>query len=72
MFYKIQKDDTKFYILSSAQGPNTHKPLVNKNIYTDELYVINSDWWKIVGINSTNDNSLQKDKADMYVNANRA
>ena len=72
VFYKIQKDDTKFYILSSAQGPNTHKPLVNKNIYTDELYVINSDWWKIVGINSTNDNSLQKDKADMYVNANRA
>ena len=72
VFYKIQKDDTKFYILSSAQGPNTHKPLVNKNIYTNELYVINSDWWKIVGINSTNDNSLQKDKADMYVNANRA
>lgn len=72
VFYKIQKDDTKFYILSSAQGPNTHKPLVNKNIYTDELYVINSDWWKIVGINSANDNSLQKDKADMYVNASRA
>lgn len=72
VFYKIQKDDTKFYILSSAQGQNTHKPLVSNNIYTNELYVINSDWWKIVGINSTNDNSLQKDKADMYVNANRA
>lgn len=68
VFYKIKKDDTKFYILSSAQGPNSHKPTVRKNVVTNDLYVVNSDWWVIVGIDPAKGNSLPKDQADMHVN----
>ena len=72
VFYKIQKSDTKFYMLSSIQGPNTHKPTVRKNLQTNELYVINSDWWVIVGAKDTSKGtSLPKDDADQYVNESR-
>lgn len=71
VFYKIQKDDTKFYILSSAQTANSHKPTVRKNMFTNELYVINSEWWTIVGISPAKGNSLPIDQADMYVNDKR-
>lgn len=73
VFYKIKKSDTKFYILKSKQGPNTHKPTVRKNIMTDDLYVVNSDWWVIVGAqNEEKGTSFPKDQADMYVNSSRS
>ena len=68
VFYKIQYDDTKFYILSSCADGNTHKPMVRKNDKTGELYVINSDYWKILGIPSTQGESKPKDKADVQMN----
>lgn len=67
VFYKIKKDDTKFYILSSVQGSNSHKPTVRKNVVTNDLYVVNSDWWVIVGIDPAKGNSLPKDQVDMHV-----
>lgn len=72
VFYKIQKSDTRFYILSAIQGPNTHKPLVRKNLNTGDLYVVNGDWWVIVGIKPNKGNALPKDLADNYINESQA
>lgn len=72
VFYKIQYDDTKFYILSSSVDENTHKPMVRKNQKTGELYVINSEYWKILGIPSDEKESKPKDEADVQINVDLA
>lgn len=67
VFYKISKSSTSFYILKSNKNGNTHMPCVRKNEYTGNMYVINSDYWKILGISVTNKASLPKDQADDYI-----
>lgn len=68
VFYKIQKTDSQFYVLRSKQSPNMHKPLVQRDINTGKLYVINGDWWEVLGaLNSDNDSMTPKDYADSYV-----
>lgn len=68
VFYKIQKTDSQFYVLRSKQTPNMHKPLVQRDINTGKLYVINGDWWEVLGaLNSENDSMTPKDYADSYV-----
>ena len=52
-------------MLSSAQSNNTHKPLVRKNEMTGSLYVVNSDYWKIVGIDGSNGSTTPKASADI-------
>ena len=49
VFYKIKKTDPQLYVLCSLTTPNQHKPRVRKDINTNELYVISSEYWGIVG-----------------------
>ena len=67
VFYKIHRSDTQFYILRSVKSPNTHKPLVRKDIETGRMFVINNEWWHIVGIADEDGNITPKDDADNYV-----
>lgn len=46
---------------------NSHKPSVRKDPITGKLFVVNSDWWKIVGIEQSNGNYSPKDHADNYI-----
>ena len=67
VFYKIHPNDTQFYILRSICEPNDHKPLVHKDPTTGIMYVINSEWWTIVGIDSAIKNATPKDIANVNV-----
>ena len=67
VFYKINRSDTSFYVLKCVKSPNTHKPLVRKDIDTGRMFVINSEWWHIVGISDEDNNITPKDDADNYV-----
>ena len=71
VFYKIHPDDTQFYILKSIKEPNMHKPLVRKDVNTGKMYVVNSEWWQIVGIEPLNKNMSPKDKADNDIQLSR-
>lgn len=67
MFYKIHNDDTQFYILKSVfDGLNIHKPAVSEDLDTGKMYVVNSDYWEILG--TSNDSTFSaKDIADNYI-----
>ena len=68
VFYKIKKTDSQLYVLCSLTTLNQHKPKVRKDINTNKLYVINSDYWGIVGGIDYNDTKMAaKDIANQYV-----